>query len=194
MLHGSKVVKMNSSDQSLYKERLLDAAGELIAAHGLEGLTAGKMANHVGLKRTIVHYHFGTMDHLLAAFIRRSGAAMRQNVLSGLHPATLGEDLWRLYRNAMPATEAFRARALLSDVVGEAYREVVGDIIAALTSLVREGYRLLGREPEIPIGTIAMAMLMSAQFAGVQRALGHTDEIDALDAYMKSLFAISAGQ
>lgn len=185
---------MKPTDQSEYKERLLDAAGEIIAAHGLEGLTAAKLASHVGLRRTVVHYHFGTMDHLLAAFIRRSGANMRQNILVRLNPATLGDDIWMLYRDAMPATEAFRARALVSDVVGEAYREVVDDIIAAISTLLQEGYRLRGQEPEIPIRTMAMVILMSAQFAGVERALGRTDEVDVLDGYMKSLFVISAGK
>ncbi|WP_408589174.1 TetR/AcrR family transcriptional regulator [Novosphingobium sp.] len=182
---------MTPSEQSEYKERLLNAASELIDAQGLEGLTAGKLASHVGLRRTVVHYHFGTMDHLLAALIRRSSAQMRRDVLDRLSPATIGEDLWVIYRRTLHATEAFRARALVSEVVGMAYREAVDDFVSAISALLEAGYRQRGLIPEIPPQTMAMVLLMAAQFAGVERALGRSDEIDDLEAYIKSLFAIS---
>ena len=176
---------MKPVKQSEYKERLLDAASEIISADGLEGLTAGKLASHVGQRRTIVH--------LLAALVRRSVAAMSRNILEHMSPLTIGDDLWTLYRNALYITEAVRARALSSEVVGEAYRDAMDASIAAVSTLLQEGYRLRGLTPEIPLPTMAMVIMMAAQFAGVERALGRTDEIDALEAYMKSLFGISAG-
>ena len=102
-------MKATVSGQSEYKERLLDAAGEIIAANGLEGLTAGKLASHVGLRRTVVHYHFGTMDDLLAALVTRSSANARKEVRNHFKPATLGEDIWNLYSVILPGAEAIRA-------------------------------------------------------------------------------------
>jgi len=76
-------------------------------------------------------------------------------------------------------------------VVGAAYRAAIDQFSAETSDLLRESYRQRGIEPEIPTDTIATVMLMAAQFAGVERALGRTDEIDALEAYIKSLFAIT---
>ena len=160
MRQGSTNVKMKPVKQSEYKERLLDAASEIISADGLEGLTAGKLASHVGQRRTIVHYHFGTMDHLLAALVRRSVAAMSRNILEHMSPLTIGDDLWTLYRNALYITEAVRARALSSEVVGEAYRDAMDASIAAVSTLLQEGYRLRGLTPEIPLPTMAMVIMM----------------------------------
>ena len=165
-------MKATVSGQSEYKERLLDAAGEIIAVNGLEGLTAGKLASHVGLRRTVVHYHFGTMDDLLAALVTRSSTNARQEVRNHFKPATLGEDIWNLYSVILPGAEAIRARAMASKVVGEAYR-------------------LRGIEPEIPTDVMARTILMSAQFVGSQRSLGGSSNIDEVEQFMRSLFAIT---
>jgi len=110
MLRGWNDTKMKQPEQSEYKQRLLDAARELIFANGLEGLTAGKLASHVGLKRTVVHYHFRTMDHLLAILITQSMQSISSSIRKQFNPATFGDDIWALYRNAMHATETVRAR------------------------------------------------------------------------------------
>jgi AcrR family transcriptional regulator len=178
-------------DQSEYKDRLLDAAAEIIAVRGLEGLTAGKLAAHVGLKRTVVHYHFGTMDHLLAELVRRSFAEMRENIRKRFSISTIGEDIWELYSISMATAEAFRARALASRVVGEAYREVGEDLNAMLSEMLREAYVRRRSEPEVPTEVMAQVILMSAQFVGSQRSLG-APGIDAVERYMKSLFAVTS--
>lgn len=180
-------------DQSEYKERLLDAAAEIIATDGLEGLTAGKLAAHVGLRRTVVHYHFGTMDHLLAALVRRSFAQARAAMRKRFTVATIGEDIWEQYSISMATAEAFRARALSSPVVGEAYREVGVELNELLAGMLEEAYRQKAIEPEVPAKIMALVILMAAQFVGSQRALGGTP-IDAVEHYMKSLFAVTSGE
>jgi AcrR family transcriptional regulator len=184
-------MKATVSGQSEYKKRLLDAAGEIIAANGLEGLTAGKLASYVGLRRTVVHYHFGTMDDLLAALVTRSSANARQEVRNRFKPATLGEDIWNLYSVILPGAEAIRARAMASSVVGEAYHTASEELIAMLSGMLLEAYRLRGIEPEIPTDVMARTILMSAQFVGSQRSLGPSSDIDAVEHFMRSLFAIT---
>jgi len=184
---------MSGPGGSEYRDRLLDAAAEIIAAHGIEGLTAGKLATHVGLKRTVVHYHFGTMDHLLAALLRRSSAEIRKSIARRFNLATLGRDIWAEYTVSIPAAEGIRARALVSQVVGEAYRESLEDLRVLISGMLQQSYRLRGIEPEIPTDVMALVILMSAQFVGAQRVLGSSDSIAALESYMKSLFAVTAG-
>ncbi len=92
----------------------------------------------------------------------------------------------------MPATEAIRARALASPIVGEAYNEVLEAMRVEISAKLQEAYRLRGIEPEIPTYDMAMIMLMAAQFIGSQRALGNPDKIASVETYLKSLFAISA--
>ncbi len=183
-------VPATPDDQSEYKDRLLDAAAEIIAAGGLEGLTAGKLAAHVGLKRTVVHYHFGTMDHLLAALVRRSFAEMRENIRKRFSISTIGKDIWEQYSISMATAEAFRARALASSVVGEAYREVGEDLNAMLSEMLQEAYIRRGAQPEVPTEVMAQVILMSAQFVGSQRSLG-TPGIEAVERYLKALFAVT---
>ena len=182
---------MRKAQESEYLERLLNAAAQIIAADGIEGLTAGKLATRVGLKRTVVHYHFGTMDHLLAALLRLTSAAIRKSIATRFDLATLGEDIWAEYSISIPAAEGIRARALSSKVVGEAYRESLDELRVLISGMLEQAYRLRGLEPEIPTDTMALVMLMSAQFVGAQRSLGNSDSITALEAYMKSLFAVS---
>jgi AcrR family transcriptional regulator len=183
-----------NSDHSEYKERLIDAAGEIIATEGIENLSAGNLAKRVGLRRTVVHYHFGTMDHLLAALIRRSYAAMKSRILPSFDLATLGQDLWDLYSANMPAGDAVRARALASPVVGEAFREVFEDMQRLLATMLDEAHRVQGIEPEIPTLDMAMVVMMSAQFVGAQRSLGGPEKIASVEAYLKSLFAITSNK
>lgn len=175
-----------------YKERLLDAAAKIIATDGFEGLTAGKLAARVGLRRTVIHYHFGTMDDLLAALITRSFAKARKDIQARFSSATLGADIWNQYTISMATAEAFRARAMASKVVGEAYHAAIEELNALLSSMLQEAYRLRGIEPEIPTNAMALIILMAAQFVGSQRSLGSTDGIAEVEKYMKSLFAITA--
>ncbi|KMS51677.1 hypothetical protein V474_03335 [Novosphingobium barchaimii LL02] len=182
---------MHQPEESEYRERLLDAAAGIIAADGLEGLTAGKLARHVGLGRTVVHYHFGTMDHLLAALLRRSSAEIRKDIAARFDLSRLGADIWGEYTVSIPAAEAIRARALSSSVVADAYREVFEALQVMIADMLDEAHRLRSIEPEIPTGVMASIMLMSAQFVGTQRALGADVGLDAVESYMKSLFAIT---
>ena len=46
------------------KVRLLEAAIELFAASGFEGVSTGDVASRAGYSQAIIHYHFGSKDEL----------------------------------------------------------------------------------------------------------------------------------
>ncbi|MGN0128458.1 TetR/AcrR family transcriptional regulator [Glutamicibacter soli] len=55
------------------REALMDAAEELFAIHGIDGVSNRKITEHAGTaNHSAIKYHFGTRDDLLNALIRRA--------------------------------------------------------------------------------------------------------------------------
>jgi AcrR family transcriptional regulator len=53
------------------KERILDAAERLFAAHGFAGTSLRAVTKEAGVNLAAVHYHFGTKEDLLRAVLSR---------------------------------------------------------------------------------------------------------------------------
>jgi len=53
-------------------DKLLEAAGVGLVEDGLAGVSARTVAARAGINQALVFYHFGTMDELLEAAVRRS--------------------------------------------------------------------------------------------------------------------------
>lgn len=60
------------------RTQLMDAAEELFAANGVEGVSIRSINSAAGLAPASVHYHFGDRDALVRAVIRRRGEALVQ--------------------------------------------------------------------------------------------------------------------
>jgi AcrR family transcriptional regulator len=58
------------------RERILDAAEELFAAHGFHGTSMRDVAEMIGSGIALVTYHFGTKDVLFSTVIKRRAAYM----------------------------------------------------------------------------------------------------------------------
>ncbi|MBQ1499148.1 MAG: TetR family transcriptional regulator [Sphingomonas sp.] len=68
------------------RERLLDAAEELFATHGLYGTTVRAIAGLAGVDTALIHYYFGTKRELFdTAFLRRSTVVNRERTESLKH-------------------------------------------------------------------------------------------------------------
>jgi TetR/AcrR family transcriptional regulator len=57
-------VATGTSKSASSKVRLLEAAIELFAASGFEGVSTGDVASRAGYSQAIIHYHFGSKDEL----------------------------------------------------------------------------------------------------------------------------------
>ncbi len=73
-----KKVKTSSAAQRGHEKgpdatsnRLLDVAIELFAAHGYDAVSTTEIARAAGLTQSIVHYHFGTKEHLWKSAVSR---------------------------------------------------------------------------------------------------------------------------
>jgi len=53
------------------RERILDAAEELVAEHGIADTSLRALTRHAGVNLAAVHYHFGSRDGLLDALVER---------------------------------------------------------------------------------------------------------------------------
>ena len=60
------------------REKLLDCAEHLFAAHGLEGASLRAINAEAGLSPAALHYHFGTQQALLEALLERRMPALMQ--------------------------------------------------------------------------------------------------------------------
>jgi AcrR family transcriptional regulator len=69
-----------AADGEITRAALIDAAAELFAAHGVEGVSIRSINSQAGLAAASVHYHFGSKDRLLDAVLEREGQAVRAEI------------------------------------------------------------------------------------------------------------------
>lgn len=68
------------------RERILDAAVELAAIHGLRRLSVAEVARRARLSRPTLYKHFPTRDALVAAAVEREAAAMALAIQQVVEP------------------------------------------------------------------------------------------------------------
>ncbi len=78
------------------REHLIEAAAQLIQKEGYAAVTAGRLAEELGLSRHIVHYYFGTIEALLVAVMRRDGDTLIQRLQTALESADPLRTIWEL--------------------------------------------------------------------------------------------------
>ena len=82
------VARANSRrDGEETRERILDAAEELFAAHGFYGTSLRDVAEAIGSGIALVTYHFGTKDVLFSTVVKRRAAYMAHERILALDTA-----------------------------------------------------------------------------------------------------------
>jgi AcrR family transcriptional regulator len=74
------VPRRTAADGDITRAALIDAAAELFAAHGIEGVSIRSINSQAGLAPASVHYHFGSKDRLLDAVLERDGQTVRAEI------------------------------------------------------------------------------------------------------------------
>lgn len=72
---------MSAREEPSIHDRLLDAALEEAALHGLARLSVGDVAKRAGLSRQTLYKHFGSRDALVGATILREAAIISEKVI-----------------------------------------------------------------------------------------------------------------
>jgi len=63
-----------------------------VARKGLAGATFDQVAREAGVSRGLLHYYFGTKEHLLVEAVRRDSELRLQDLEARLEPAKTGDD------------------------------------------------------------------------------------------------------
>jgi len=166
------------------RQTILLAAANLATTHGLEGLSIGELAQHIGMSKSGLYAHFNSKEELELAAIETAGEIFRREVLApaGESPPGLGRVralsrafLGHLERRVFPGGCFFASvvAQLASrpgrprDRAGAMLREWEGQFVEALGVAVRSGE--LPRSADVGQMVFEItAMLARANFAWVQ--------------------------
>lgn len=123
------------------RRRILDAAESIMLQDGYAAVTSRRVEAETGLK---VHYHFGTIDELFVAVVRRRGEANLALFADALASAEPLRAWWRLAsdrrgsRLLVEITAAANHRSALQSEVASFAREVRRMQIRALEGMLAE--------------------------------------------------------
>jgi AcrR family transcriptional regulator len=141
------------SDGERSRRTILDAAAKLATVEGLEGLSIGRLAEHIGMSKSGLYAHFGSKEELQLATIETAQAIFDREVVEPGMAAPEGERLAAICeaflshveRNVFPggcffasaAAEVGTRRTRVRDVIAEVY----AGWSAQLADLVREAQK-----------------------------------------------------
>ena len=169
------------------RDRIVDAAREMLVEHGHAGTSTRAVADHAGVRLSLVHYHFGGKQGLLVEVLERENEQLlaRQRELYAA-PGPLA-DKWRI------------ACDLLDEDIKSGYVRVLWELwsagladpeLAAGWRSAMSGWRDLitsvfeawseELEIELPLRPRALASLVANLFQGIEiELLAGVDEVDA---------------
>jgi AcrR family transcriptional regulator len=155
------------SDSERTRERLLDAAEKLFAAHGVHAISLRTVNAAAGARNvSAAHYHFGSKDNLIRALVARRMQAIAHERLAALAAVDAGA------RTAAPDL-----RAVVEAMVLPFFRLLGGDR-SSVTFLAR-----VSAEPGVVLDELAPPEFwaMVQRLAGLlHRALPHLPELAVL--------------
>lgn len=135
----------------LTRQRLLRAGQELLAGHGPEGLTTGRVAQRAGVAQATFYVHFRDLDQLLAevatGIVDQVQAALTRQRRRFAEGDRLGPDIRESYRLSLAAIEEHAPllrRFLAESLGGDGVLAVCGRaLMADLTSQLHADLRAL---------------------------------------------------
>ncbi|MFF7181239.1 TetR family transcriptional regulator C-terminal domain-containing protein [Streptomyces sp. NPDC008121] len=90
------------------RERILMAACEVIADIGFENISMRKVAEHAGVSKALLHYHFDTREKLFAEAMTHSFAQTGRDTEGDSDAAPAAVALARILRSMLPTDAELR--------------------------------------------------------------------------------------
>ena len=78
------------SDGERSRQAILTAAGKLATVDGLEGLTIGRLADHIGMSKSGLYAHFGSKEELQLATVAAAEAVFEADVIEPAQASPAG--------------------------------------------------------------------------------------------------------
>ena len=127
------------------RERIRDAALEVLKADGYAGLTNAKVAARSGQNKALISYHFGSKQGLVAEVARAVSAAITEELLQGIGSP---RDARGLARGVVDGVAAVNERdegltRLYFDLAAQA---IVEPEVRAIIAEMKAGYRAVLRQ------------------------------------------------
>jgi TetR/AcrR family transcriptional regulator len=177
-------------ENSKIRAQLIEAASRIVKKEGYAAVTAGRLAEKVGLKRHIVHYYFRTIEDLFIALMRRDGDRTRILLTHALEAEEPLSAIWERCRATSATTSEFLALASHRKAVRielkrytEEFREIQTQ--ALVRYLERHGLNLV-----VPPIVAIMSMQYVAQGlaleAGLGVSAGHAQTQAAIEEWLRA--------
>jgi AcrR family transcriptional regulator len=157
------------------KEQILDAARDALATDGYARTTTRAIAERAGVPLSLVHYHFGGKQQLLAAVLSRENQRLlerQRTMFAGPEPlaekwriacAYLSEDLRSGYVRILWELWAV---GLADEELAEQWRNAIDGWRTLLTTVAADW--AAEHELELPISPRALATLVGNAFLGAE--------------------------
>jgi len=168
------------------RHRILRAAARLYALHGYDGTSIREIAAAAGVTKPLVHYHFGTKEHLFATLLRESIDACRaaSQDVRGLRATAHDRLRAMLHWQFACAREAPEIVVFAHEVmslpgllpVGFDYKAECKSLCASWAQVVEDGQKTGEFRAVDPQTVIAMAVATANLYAGAVLA-GDIDTI-----------------
>lgn len=162
-------------ENSEVRTQLLNAAAELIAKEGWSAVTAGRVAEKIGLSRYIVHYYFGTTEDLLVALIKREGEWRRQSIIGVLGSGEPLRVIWELMNDTSTTEKELTAVALRKKKVQIVVRHYIEEFHKLARQALERFLEARQIKPAIPPAVSAALMISVSQTLAVESALGASE-------------------
>ncbi|MFN8019436.1 MAG: TetR family transcriptional regulator [Acidimicrobiales bacterium] len=124
-------------------ERLLDAAVEVAADHGLARLSVGDVAKRAGLSRQTLYKHFASKDELVAQAVLREAGRIVEQVIAAAE--SVEDPVGSLEAAVAEALRAFRGHPLLDRLIATEPEALLPMLIDGSGSVL-EAINLIGRQ------------------------------------------------
>jgi AcrR family transcriptional regulator len=169
------------------RDRIVDAAREMLVEHGAGGTSTRAVANRAGVRLSLVHYHFGGKQGLLVEVLARENEQLleRQRALYAA-PGPLSEK-WRIACDLLDEDlESGYVRVLwelwsagLEDPeLAAGWRDATAGWRELVASVFETWSEELG--VELPLRPLALAALVANLFQGIEiELLAGVSEADA---------------
>jgi TetR/AcrR family transcriptional regulator len=151
---------------------IIDAATRILDEEGYAAVTAGRVADVVGLKRQIVHYYFRTIDELLVEVIRKMGDEGLARLRAELEAEEPLKVLWEMGNRAAVRNFELSALSLRRPVIGKEFGRYVSLFRKLESEAVERYFAKKGLAPNVPPAVAALTIIAVSQTLASDRALG----------------------
>lgn len=160
------------AENSETRTKLIDAAAHIVRIEGAGAVTAGRLAELVGLQRHAVHYYFGTIEELLLAVLRRDGERTREWMARALETEDPLQIIWQLASRAASSVLEFSALATRHEPIREEFRRISHEVRRALSGALERYIDAEGLAPTVPSAAVTVTLQSIAYTLAIERLLG----------------------